>query len=148
MFGSCQGSERVTVKRDEEETVRSFATHHHDLFVRGDGQLGHPHGVRAALSAVQKQFERCALIRAQRPLLPEGNDLVFRPRTRCIFGRFDASRRMMLEPSNVDGVADQYPEHFQNRKRGARSISIGWQDDGDDEPARQARECAVRMSGQ
>jgi hypothetical protein len=29
--------------------------------------------------------------------------------------RLDASPRMMLEPSNVDGVAGQYPEHFQNR---------------------------------
>jgi hypothetical protein len=61
--------------------------------------------------------------------------------------RLDASRRMMLEPSNVDGVAGQYPEHLQNRKRGARSISIGLQNAGDDAAARQVRECSVPMSG-
>ena len=57
---------------------------------------------------------------------------------------FDAERRIVLEPSNIDRVADQHAQHFQDRQCGSRSGRIGLQD-SDDPFARQPLNSAMAV---
>ena len=53
-------------------------------------------------------------------------------------GSFDAERRIVVKPSDVDRMPDQDTQNLEDRKRGAWSADIGLQYAGNDTVARQA----------
>lgn len=60
-------------------------------------------------------------------------------------GSFDAERRIVVKPSDVNRMPDQDTQNLEDRKRGAWSADIGLQYAGNDTVARQASDGAVAM---
>ena len=102
--------------------------------------------VATALAGIEHQRERETLLCADRPMLFKCRDFGIRPRADFLrLGSFDAERWIMVKPSNVDRMPDQDAQNLEDRKRGARPVSVGLEDAGEDPLTRQARDRAVAV---
>jgi hypothetical protein len=89
--------------------------------------------VAPALTGVEQERKREPLFCVDRPPMLERLNLAVRPRADFFCLRtLDAERRIVLQPSNIDRMADQHAQHFEDRERSAWPIRVRLQDASDD----------------
>ena len=122
------------MKRDQQLGAGLLLLHSDPAF-RRDVRPRHAHDVGPSLPKIEEQVEGRALLRAERPARLELYLVDLRV--------FDAERRVVLQPADVDGVPDQDPQLLQRVECRAWPIGERLQDADDDALAREAAEGAV-----
>ncbi|WP_316235275.1 MULTISPECIES: hypothetical protein [unclassified Bradyrhizobium] len=96
------------------------------------------------MSRVQKQFEGHPLFGVQRPPLAEQLDLILGPRSDALkLGSLYPERRIVLDPADVDGVADQNAKFLESIESRAGPVGERLKNAGDDALARKSSDCPM-----
>ncbi|WP_315701435.1 MULTISPECIES: hypothetical protein [unclassified Bradyrhizobium] len=98
------------------------------------------------MARVQEQFEGQPLFGFQRPLLAEKLDLILGPRSDALkLGSFYSKRRIVLDPSDVDGVTDQNAKFLECIESCTGPIGEGLKNARDDALTRKSSDAPMTM---